>query len=1032
MKINTKFGRIAAGTLAALTVLLNAQAFANEVPAIEPADDTNYGTMLIGGEQDAEAEEKVVYVKADGNESNDGTSVENAVPSIQNALDILGMDGGTIYIVGEVALDRQVFPGSLEEKHGKITIAGYDDDSLLSWNYSMNPNGDVTIEYLNIRVDKNWSYLNARGSNLVLGKGINVTRGEGITNDMAIRGGGDTNVNIDGDTNIKVYSGTYSQICGGSRNGVISGDTHITIYGGTVSGVYGGNNNGSEPEAEGRNVKGNSYITIYGGAVTTAHGSEGKSKVEGTRNLDVSRYAEYNSAWFANFDVVKEYDPNITDSATTPIPEIKTDGSFINGYTDGTFQPENIITRAEAITIISRLLANDDEIKGKYTTEITDVSQEDWYYSNVAYLDAMGALESLITKGEKINPKQPITREEVCELVKYVGKITSMKVTEFTDLTSRSNKAAIFALASKGIVNGYDNGDGTYSFKPKGTITRAEFVTIIDRLVNRNAVEENIDSANKFTDIGDHWAKNYIVIAANQNKVDDKEVWKTMKNDKKFELPQDAKTSAEYIKALKGQIDELTTDEIQNAVDSLAEKRINEIRNTETNVTVSGTSYYVSADGDDSNDGKSPETAWKTLAKVSGSTLKSGDGVFFRRGDTFRGQLSTKNGVTYSAYGEGAKPNIFGWNKNSADPSLWTKTEVPGVWVYAEAITEDVGNIIFNDETNARKIIRSTEKDGTHKDYRANRTFNDYNDMTEDMTFFHDSEMSAESGPAGSGTGKLYLKCDKGNPGEVFESIEIAKKVHVIIGTSNVKIDNLCVAYGGAHGISAGKCDGLTVTNCEFKWIGGSLQTKIGAYNRTWPTPYGNAIEIYGEAKNYTVDNCYIWQAYDAGVTHQGSSTGNLAVDNVYYTNNVIEKCVYDIEIFYGESINENDQRSFNGTYIENNILRKGGGFGHYARPDTGVTALIRNGGILNNTTSYIVRNNIFDRSLGKLVQAGNDGGSKAQYYDNIYIQKYNGVFCTRLNKTYTANETIADSLKATETETNPSYILVEEYGNDY
>ena len=450
---------------------------------------------------------------------------------------------------------------------------------------------------------------------------------------------------------------------------------------------------------------------------------------------------------------------------------------------------------------------------------------------------------------------------------------------------------------------------------------------------------------------------------------------------------------------------------------------------------ISGTSYYVSSDGDDKNDGKTPDTPWQTLAKVNSATLYSGDGVFFRRGDTFRGQIVTKTGVTYSAYGEGAKPNIYGWDKNSADSSLWEETEIRGIWKYKEPVKEDVGNIIFDDTTHTRKVIRSNEKDGKHLDHRAGREFNTWKDLTENNTFFHDSQSAADSAPAGAekGTGFIYLRSDEGNPGLLYDSIEMAKKAHVIANSSrnNVRIDNLCIAYGGAHGVSAGKCDGLTVTNCEFKWIGGSIQTVItgNKYNRTWPTPYGNAIEIYGEAKNYTVDNCYIWQAYDAGVTHQGSSSGTLAVDNVKYTNNVIEKCVYAVEIFYGESADKTEARSFNGTYVENNILRMGGGFGHFQRPDTGVTALIRNGGILNNVTNYIVKNNIFDRSLAKLITAANDGGSKAQYFDNIYIQKNGGTFCSRLGKTYTADENIASVLASTNTENNPTYILVEDYG---
>ncbi len=1008
-------------------------ASAQEIPGIVAPDDANYAVMPI---DDGDiTEERAVFVKAGSPETNKGTSPEDALPSLQAGIDALGLEGGTVYIIGEVSLGDTgiVWPGKKADGQQRITITGYDDDAVIGWNRALNPNGDITIEYISIRIDRNYSYLNARGNDLIMGKGITVYRAEGITNDMVIRGGGDTNVNVDGDTNVTIYSGTYSQICGGSRNGIVSGNTNITIHGGYVASVNGGNNNGSEPEAVGRNVQGNSYITILGGEVKSASGSSGRNIVEGLCTLDVSRYPNFNPAWFSTFGLVKEYDPTLSETMVT-LPEVKNEGSFIKGYEDNTFRPQNNITRAEAMTVLSRLLANDADIAGKYTTEFADIKTSDWYYNTVAYLDSLGALESLVERGNKILPNTPITRVEVCELVSYIGQIKSMKIVDFTDLDIRTNKAAVYALASEGIINGYDNGDGTFSFKPNGTITRAEFVTIIDRFLDRETTE-NAAGISTFGDVSDHWAKNYIIAASSDKTVDGKEIWKINDTAASFELSAEASTSEQYIKELKNASDSLTVDAIRDGIQMLADKRIAEIRNTKTDIEVTGTAYYVSQDGDDTKDGKTPETAWKTLSKVNNAALKADDVVFFKRGDTFRGQLKTKSGVTYSAYGEGAKPNIFGWNKNSADSSLWEETEIKGIWKYKEPVAEDIGNIIFDDTTHTRKVIRSNEKDGRHLDHRAQREFNTWKDLTENNTFFHDCQAAADSAPAGAekGTGYLYLRSNEGNPGLLYDSIEMAKKVHVISngGANNVRIDNLCIAYGGAHGISAGKCDGLTVTNCEFKWIGGSIQTIItgNKYGRTWPTPYGNAVEIYGEAKNYTVDNCYIWQAYDAGVTHQGSATGNLEVDNVRYTNNVIEKCVYAVEIFYGESTNEADKRSFNGTYVENNILRMGGGFGHFQRPDTGVTALIRNGGILKNTTNYIVKNNIFDRSLSKIIQAGNDGGSKAQYFDNLYVQNNGGTFCTRLGKTYTADENIASVLKATDTETNPTFILTAEIG---
>ena len=96
-----------------------------------------------------------------------------------------------------------------------------------------------------------------------------------------------------------------------------------------------------------------------------------------------------------------------------------------------------------------------------------------------------------------------------------------------------------------------------------------------------------------------------------------------------------------------------------------------------------GTTYYVSNTGNDNNDGHTPETAWATLEKVNSASLSRGDGVYFERGDTWRGQLWAQEGVTYSAYGQGAKPNIFASPENGANASKWALLDgTSNIWVY--------------------------------------------------------------------------------------------------------------------------------------------------------------------------------------------------------------------------------------------------------------------------------------------------------------------------------------------------------------
>lgn len=80
-----------------------------------------------------------------------------------------------------------------------------------------------------------------------------------------------------------------------------------------------------------------------------------------------------------------------------------------------------------------------------------------------------------------------------------------------------------------------------------------------------------------------------------------------------------------------------------------------------------GAIYYVSNDGDDSNDGLSPTSPWQTIAHVNDQELQPSDTVLFQRGDIWRGETLSLNEsgavdapITVAAYGSGARPRIFG------------------------------------------------------------------------------------------------------------------------------------------------------------------------------------------------------------------------------------------------------------------------------------------------------------------------------------------------------------------------------------
>ena len=62
---------------------------------------------------------------------------------------------------------------------------------------------------------------------------------------------------------------------------------------------------------------------------------------------------------------------------------------FMNGYEDGTFRPNNGMTRAEAATVIARLMDTEKIISEERETSFTDITKSDWFYKYITYLENM-------------------------------------------------------------------------------------------------------------------------------------------------------------------------------------------------------------------------------------------------------------------------------------------------------------------------------------------------------------------------------------------------------------------------------------------------------------------------------------------------------------------------------------------------------------------------------------------------------------------------------------------------------------------
>ena len=439
-----------------------------------------------------------------------------------------------------------------------------------------------------------------------------------------------------------------------------------------------------------------------------------------------------------------------------------------------------------------------------------------------------------------------------------------------------------------------------------------------------------------------------------------------------------------------------TAEAFLNETEILAEQRKERIINSESNIDSKKKCFYVSMLGNDNNSGLSPKTPWKTLEKVNGLEPEEECCVLFKRGDTFRGQLRLKNGVSYSAYGEGKKPEIYGSPENGAAPEKWfLEDETNNIWVFYKELL-DVGTIVFNEGeecgykslpsfVNCNYVVRNSDE-----------IYDFHKELNRDLMFFSkcDTELENEK-PKKFAKGKLYLKCDKGNPGEIFNSIEFNTRRNIVEGAmaKNVTVDNLCIKYGGSHGIGAGWVENFTVSNCEIGWIGGGVLY----YNKkNEAVRYGNAVEVYTKCDGYCVKNNYIYQCYDTGITHQAQPIGGDGTfKDVTYSGNLIEKCIWSIEYYHGNPDPKNVKRLMKNIIFEDNILRKAGeGFGTQRLTGNNAAHIMSWWFHENKAENFIIKNNIFDRSSHCLIQINAaEQDSLPDMSGNKYIHKYGSIF---------------------------------------
>ena len=365
--------------------------------------------------------------------------------------------------------------------------------------------------------------------------------------------------------------------------------------------------------------------------------------------------------------------------------------------------------------------------------------------------------------------------------------------------------------------------------------------------------------------------------------------------------------------------------------------------------------WYVSDKGNDASSGTSPLEAWQTLEKLNNADIKEGDAVLFERGGVYRGNIIAKSGIYYGSYGEGEKPCVYGSYMNYANAD-W-HYEGDNIWsVKVPQTTTDIGIVVLNhgEEIGYRKKERSK--------------------LAEENDYFY-------------GEYKVYLYSEK-SPKEKFSSIEMGDLKHLFLinpKIHDVAIENITFKYGGAHGIlTLGNSYNITVRNCEVGWIGGCYLPNFNdGYVR-----YGNGIESWDGVDNMLVEDCWIYQIYDSGLSHQGN--GVFLQSNITYRRNLVEYTSFASIEYWVHDENKNAMENI--LYADNILRFAGYGWGDTQRPVKVAYHIYSTGAMDHKCKNFKIIGNVMDTSCRGLIRCMSKVGTYPFIDGNTYIQTDGGL----------------------------------------
>ena len=354
--------------------------------------------------------------------------------------------------------------------------------------------------------------------------------------------------------------------------------------------------------------------------------------------------------------------------------------------------------------------------------------------------------------------------------------------------------------------------------------------------------------------------------------------------------------------------------------------------------------FYIDPQcGDDTADGRSPETPWKTWSRFTAEAIP-GAALLLKKGYQYPLPLPIVGGteaapVSYGAYGEGALPVLVGDLRDVSREEDWVAVG-DGVWrTRAEFV--DACNLIFDDEVcgNMRYTVEELREDGEWCQVER--------------------------------AGPVYLRCGI-SPALRYRRMELVLFGHGVdlntAAESHMCFRDLCFQKIGTHGITINDdSSNITILDCDLHWIGGAIfygdpfSAHYGERFVERRVRYGNGIQLWSGVKNVLVKGCRIFDIYDGGFCIQGFEN---TVEHVMIEDNVLWNCGYDsLDIAHGV-------RTVDVTFQHNTCWNAGEGWAlqELSRPrysvlspdNIGYHCNLENSMHWNDLSELVARRNIF------------------------------------------------------------------------